>query len=242
MIASDYDASAVLVLREDKAVVYLPAEKLEYFYHPGMAKPRLKSIWKGQGDPMVEAMGLREGDEVLDCTLGRGTDAIVASYVVGPRGRVVGIESVPLIAALTEHGLQTFEFTQGKAEENERVKEAMKRIEVVCTDHLDYLLTARPKSFDVVYFDPLFHQPVVESVAMIPLRALADKQPLRPEAFELALRVARRCVVVKQRRGTPLWEKFQPDRVVAGRHSHIEYGVFVAARPEEGDEKCERRA
>ena len=225
-IAEENDAWAVLVIQHERVTVYLPDEGIEYFYHPGMAKPRLKSIWRGQGDPMVTAMDLGEGDEVLDCTLGRATDAIIASYIVGPSGRVVGIESVPLIAALTEHGLKTFEFSQGRPEENEAIREAMARIEVVCADHLDYLRQAEPKSFDVVYFDPLFHRPVQESTAMIPLRALADKVPLRREAFERAKEVARRCVVVKQRRETPLWEQFPPDRVVTGRHSHIEYGVF----------------
>lgn len=46
---------------------------------------------------MVEAMDLKPKMSVLDCTLGLGTDATVASYIVGENGKVVGLESATLI-------------------------------------------------------------------------------------------------------------------------------------------------
>jgi len=221
-LAEQHGAWGVLVLEADGVVFHVPAEGVSYFYHPGMARRRIKSIMKGFGDPMVTAMDLRPGDHVLDCTLGRGTDAIIASFVVGDAGRVVGVEAVPVLAALTEHGLRTLEVPQPE------LQEAMRRVEVVWSDNEEYLAQAEPRSFDVVYFDPLFDRPVEASSAMVPLRALAEKRPLRREVLEKARQVARRCVVVKQRRGTPLWEELPPDRVVAGRKSSVEYGVFAA--------------
>ena len=82
---------------------------LQYVFHPNMARTRIHNIQDGRGDPMVIAMSLQPGDEVLDCTLGRACDAIVASWVVGERGRIVGIEVSPLVAELTIDGLKTCE-------------------------------------------------------------------------------------------------------------------------------------
>jgi hypothetical protein len=225
-LAQQHAARFVVVLEADRAVLNLPAEGVVYFYHPGMARRRINAMRRGLGDPMVEAMGLRVGERVLDCTLGRGTDAIIASFVAGPEGAVVGVESVPAIAAFTEYGLKTFD--SGDAE----VNEAMHRIEVVAADSADCLRAAPSRGFGVVYFDPLFHRPVEESSAMAPLRALADPRPLAPEALVEARRVATRAVVVKQRRGSPLWEAMPPDRLVGSRKSRLEYGVY-SPRPVE---------
>ncbi len=219
-LAAKYNAWAVIVIQAERVMLYVPAEDLEYFYHPGMAKRRIRNIRQGMGDPMVKAMQLSRGDQVLDCTLGRGTDAIIASYVVGEQGRVVGVEAVPIIAAFSEHGLATFDTG------NEELNAAMRRIQVVCAHNEDYLAQAAEDSFDVVYFDPVFHKPVEGSSAMIPLRRLAERRPLRPEVLNRALEVARRCVVVKQRKGSPLWDEMPPDELVAGRKSSIEYGVY----------------
>ncbi len=220
-LAERHGAWGVLVIQAHRVTFYVPAEDVEYFYHPGMARRRVRNVAKGMGDPMVTAMSLRVGDRVLDCTLGRGTDATIASLVVGEEGRVVGVESVPVVAALTEQGLKTFDSGVGE------VNQAMARIEVVCADNADYLAAAEPSSFDVVYFDPLFDRPVEASSAMVPLRALADARALTREVLDLARRVARRWVVVKQRRDSPLWQDMVPEGIVRGHHSSIEYGRFA---------------
>src|SRR5690606_13208049 len=67
-------------------------ERGELFYHPGMGRSRIRRLRKGGTDVMVTAMGLERGQRVLDCTLGLGSDAGVASYVVGEEGAVVGWE------------------------------------------------------------------------------------------------------------------------------------------------------
>ncbi len=173
-LAEMHGARLVIVLEADRAILHLPAEGIIYFYHPGMARRRINAVRKGLGDPMVDAMGLTRGARVLDCTLGRGTDAIIASFVVGPEGIVVGVESVPVLAAFSEYGLQIFD-TRDPA-----INDALRRIEVVAADSADYLHAAVSRSFDVVYFDPLFHLPIEESSAMAPLRALADSPAPEP--------------------------------------------------------------
>lgn len=220
-LAERHGAWGVVAIQAHRVTFYVPGEDVEYFYHPGMARRRVRNVAKGMGDPMVTAMSLRAGDRVLDCTLGRGTDATIASLVVGDEGRVVGLESVPIVAAMTEHGLKTFD--SGVVE----VNQAMARIQVVCADNADYLSTAEPGSFDVVYFDPLFDRPIQASSAMVPLRALADARGLTRDVLDLARRVAQRWVVVKQRRDSPLWEELVPEDLVRGHHSSIEYGRFA---------------
>src|SRR5438132_140733 len=60
----------------------------------GMAFLRVLRARKGEVDPLVAAGELREGDSVLDCTLGLGGDALVAAATTN--ARVVGLEKSPL--------------------------------------------------------------------------------------------------------------------------------------------------
>lgn len=192
----------------------------EYFFHPNMARMRLHNIDSGKGDPMVTAMELGPSDSVLDCTLGRGADAIVAARIVGPEGRVIGYEADPLVAALTIHGLATYQI------EGRGIQEAMRRVQAHQGDCEQVLPTLGDDSFGVVYFDPFFDETVEKSQAMASLRRLGVHRELASETFDQALRVARRCVVIKQRRDGPYRQHPDVVRVVGGGGSRIEYVVL----------------
>jgi len=219
-LCAEAQADEALVVGPDRVVYVRPAEALEYFYHPGMAQPRLRSLQAGQRDPMLEALGLRPGLLVLDGTLGRGSDAIVAAHAVGAEGGVLGIEASRVVALLTAAGLAAY------AGGSRLLRTAMRGIGVVWGDHLELLHHLPDASYDVVYFDPLFDCPVEASQAMMALRAVAEQRPLRAEALAEAARVARRRVVVKQRRGTALWAEWPPAETVGGKGSRVEYGVL----------------
>ncbi len=222
-LASLAGARGVLVVAEGDNVVYHePTEGVEYFFHPNLARLRIHNIKTGRGDPMVTAMQLGAGDRVLDCTLGRGTDAIIASWAVGESGRVVGVEVVPLLAQLTIHGLRTY------PEPSAEVRAAMRRVCALQADHNDFLQRQADNSFDIVYFDPIFDRPVDTAATMRPLRHLAAPGAVTRQALAQALRVAARRVVIKQRRDSPLWRQLPPDAVIAGHNSRIEYGLFNA--------------
>ena len=219
-LAQTHGAPGVLVIGGDRVTYYEPERELLYFFHPGMSRRRLRNLKADNGDPMITAMGIGPGDSVLDCTLGRGADATVAAHVVGPEGRVVGIEKVPVLAWLTIEGLQHYEI------EDDATREAMRRVEAHCADYADHLPAQPDDSFDVVYFDPIFEQMVEGASAMIPLRQLASHEPLTREAVAEAQRVARRRVVIKQPARSPLWERLGIEvRIVSGGKSHVEYGV-----------------
>ncbi|MCD6359468.1 MAG: class I SAM-dependent methyltransferase [Armatimonadetes bacterium] len=192
----------------------------EYFFHPNTARMRLHNIDSAKGDPMVTAMELGPGDTVLDCTLGRASDAIVAARQVGARGRVIGYEADKLVAALTIHGLATYRI------EGRGIQEAMRRIEAHHGDCEEVLPALADDDFDVVYFDPFFDETVEQSQAMASLRRLGVHRDLAPGTFEHALRVARRCVVIKQRKGGPYARLPDVIRIVGGGNSRIEYVVL----------------
>ncbi|KPJ63553.1 hypothetical protein AMK68_03740 [candidate division KD3-62 bacterium DG_56] len=208
----------VIVLESDRTVCRVGGKV--FFFHPNMAKQRISVLALGQSDPMTDALELRPGDHVLDATLGLGADAIVAAHVVGESGRVVATESVAIIAEIVADGLQRF--TCDLAELNA----AMRRVEVVAEDHLTFLRRQAEDGFDVVYFDPMFETPLLSSVALSPLRELADHRRVSPEAIAEARRVARRRVIVKHNRESPVWDELGISQVVGGSASPVAYGII----------------
>lgn len=190
-------------------------------YHPGMAVHRIQAVNDGRGDPMITAMGLQPGDAVLDCTAGLCSDALVVSYVVGATGKVRALESSLPVGLIVGRGLAVY-----TAERREYILPAMRRIELRLGNALDYLPEQPADSWDVVYFDPMFHSPVQESTGIASLRKIADPAPLQPETLQLAARAARRAVVVKDRQDGPWFTHNRFTRTVAGR-GRIGYAVLT---------------
>lgn len=213
-----HDAPCILVAKNNALVLETPDGEL--FFHPNMSHLRVKNLRKGQHDNMAEAMALAPGMSVLDGTLGFGADAIVASFVTGEHGRVVGLEASPLIAAVTVHGLANF------SRENEPMTAAMRRIEVVNTDALAYLRAQPDNAFDIVYFDPMFRHPLMQSENMNPLRYAANHAPVSEAMIAEARRVARRRVVLKETSKSTEFARLGFPEIAGGRYSPVHYGVW----------------
>ena len=218
-----YGAQAALVLEKDGLVLRDAAGTL--FFHPGMAHVRIKRLREGQSDRMVAAMDLSPGMTVLDCTLGLGADAIVAAYAVGSAGRVAGLEACAPLAALVRYGLTHYRGGTW-------LSEAMGRIEVAAGDHRRVLPRLPDGSYDVVYFDPMFRRPLVRSSGMAPLRHLVETAPLDPRSVAEALRVARRRVVLKERRDSAEFARLGFIPAEGGRYSPVAFGVRKKERGE----------
>jgi len=176
---------------------------------------------------MLEAMGLGQGDRVLDCTLGMGSDAIVAAWVVGPSGKVVGIESSPALAEIVRAGLRDYD------QADPDVTDAMRSVEVVCAEHLMHLMSCPDRSYDVVYFDPMFREPVRLSPGIAGLRRWACHARLSGNAVREATRVARRRVVIKDRIDGSELDRLGVTTRLGGRGSRVEYGVISLAHEAE---------
>lgn len=209
-------AEAFLVLGSDGWTLRDPHGALRFT--PNMAWLRIKRIDAGvHDDVLVKLCELREGDHVLDCTLGLGADALVCARVVGPTGRVVGVEQSLPLWVIADRGLATFDTGRPSA-----------RIETVHGDSLALLRTLEPKSFDCVLFDPMFEKPKGSSPAFDVLRRYATDAPLSPEALAHARRVARRWVVVKSARYTPALKRLGLAPEPTSRFSNIVWARIAA--------------
>lgn len=219
-LCRDHGASGVITVGPQRVTYREPERDFEYFYHPSMAKVRLHNCRRGRLDPLLKALALTPGDTLLDCTLGRASDALVCAWALGETGRIMGLEISPVIAALTLDGLTHYE------DPSALLTACLRRIEGHWADYRSYLTCCPDQACEVVYFDPLFHAAVTEAQAMAPLRELANPAPLTAEALAEAVRVARRRVVIKQRRGTPLWRELGITTVEGSNSGRVEYGVL----------------
>ncbi|SHK71189.1 class I SAM-dependent methyltransferase [Desulforamulus aeronauticus] len=211
-------ANIILMVRKERLSLVVDGKEL--FFHPGLAKLRIKEIQAGKTDQMIRAMDLKEGDTLLDCTLGLASDALVASYVAGARGRVVGLEDSRPVAEIVSRGLQSY---RG---EKPAMLEAMRRIQVYHDHHVHYLKQLPDNSFDVVYFDPMFREPQEKSSSLSPLRPLANHHPLSPEAVRESIRVARKRVVMKERSQSQEFFRLGFHTLQGGRYSPVAYGII----------------
>ncbi|MCM3171659.1 class I SAM-dependent methyltransferase [Paenibacillus sp. MER 99-2] len=190
-----YGVNEILVVLKGRARLFRKdAPQLEF--HPSMGFVRAKRVLRGEPDPMLEAGLVCEGDTILDCTAGLGTDAMVFSVAAGKSGRVIACESSPALYALLVEGMSHYESNQPA------VDEAFRRIELHHANHLELLRSLPDRSCDTIYFDPMFREPMMDSSAIQPLREYANANALAEESIVEAKRVARKRVVMKEKRGS----------------------------------------
>lgn len=212
-----YGADAAVIVDPDGAR-WEDAAGGVFRFHPNLSALRVKTLRRGGKDALVEVAQLRRGDTVLDCTLGLGADAIVAAHVTGSCGRVVGLESQPVVAVLVEYGLKRYPAA------SQALSQAMARVQVEIADYRAYLPACPTNAFDIVWFDPMFRQTRRRSSGIQPLRRLANPEPLDLCSVEEACRVARRRVILKERRGSGEFERL--GFCVKKEASHHAFGVI----------------
>jgi hypothetical protein len=221
------------VLNITRRGVFLHDGEENLHFHPNMALLRLVNILKGEPDRYLQATGLRAGDTLLDLTLGLGSDALVGSWAVGASGKVTGVELSPVISALVKDGLQSLVeaaqtrcATPAKKMAWEALSGAAGRIEVVWADHFAYLCRQPSRSADVIFFDPMFRSTRQQSVSIRPLHFWSDHRSLRREVIQEARRVARRCLVLKERKGSAEFSRLGFKIMPGGRYSPVDYGLI----------------
>ena len=200
--------SAVLVAGVNRYELFRIGMEKPFFFHPNSAAFRLKRLLNEETDPLIDVSQLHEGDSFLDCTLGLASDSIIASFVTGDSGKVLGIEGDADIAFIAQRGLHSFDSNSID------LSKAMKRVAVVHADAITYLKSQPDMSWDVVYIDPMFSAPIEESSNFTPLRQVGLKSSLTEEWMEQAQRVCKRRVVVKDRFDSPIFDKFNLKRLV----------------------------
>ncbi|MGE5389901.1 MAG: class I SAM-dependent methyltransferase [Deltaproteobacteria bacterium] len=220
VICREQGADAVIVWKAEGPVLYSGENMEEFYFHPSMAKNRLSALRKlGLPDPFLEACQIQRGDTVLDCTMGRGADSIAASYICGS-GKVFGLEAALPIALVMKWGMRLYKSRMTWLDE------AIHGITVEHADHNILLNKAEDRSFDVVYFDPMFRHPRHKSQPISSLRRLADHRPLEISAVKEACRVARNRVVLKETYSSGEFARLGFEKILGSRHNPINYGVI----------------
>ncbi len=211
------ESEALLIAAKEGPILYTK-EGGKLAYHPGMAVLRWQRLLLGEKDHFITACDLKKGSRLLDCTLGLGSDAALASAVAGREGRVVGLEASPLIFFLTSRGLKNY-FC-----EDEELTAALRRIETVQATAADYL-TSCEENFDVIYFDPMFRRHLRGSAAMDALQPLAHSEPLTQEIIDLALKRAPRAVIKEG--DEKVLAALGCTSLCGGKYAKVKYGVLT---------------
>ncbi|MBS2969320.1 class I SAM-dependent methyltransferase [Metabacillus sp. KIGAM252] len=209
---------AVLVIGTERMELYSAPDEKPFFFHPNSAMFRIKRLLDGEHDPFVDAAGIEKGKTILDCTLGLASDSIVAAYAAGEEGKVCGIEGNKEMALIVGEGLKKWDAG------NDEISKAMKRVEVVYADHLEFLQTCGDRSFDIVYFDPMFEE-ALSSEGMVPLKQIANYDDLRGEVIAQAKRVAKERVVLKDHWTSGRFEKWGFSQIKR-RSASFHFGVI----------------
>jgi hypothetical protein len=222
-LVEETGATVVLAAALGDRALWLPGMTEPWRFHGGMAVLRIRRlIAGGEADPFLLACDVREGDRFLDCTGGACADALVAAHAVGEGGHVEVVEASALLHAVTAHGVAHVRFGEAP------IDAALDRMHVTLGDHLDVLRSLPDRSYDTVYFDPMFRESTKAAPGFDVVRALADPRPLAAESLAEARRVARRRVVIQDRRtGGELERLGVPELPVMGRASAVRFGVLV---------------
>ncbi|WLR56640.1 class I SAM-dependent methyltransferase [Mesobacillus subterraneus] len=191
-----------LVVGKERLELFPLGASEPFFFHPNSAMFRVKRLMKGESDPLLDAGKLQEGKNFLDCSLGLGSDSIVASFIVGESGSVTGIEARQELAYLVKTGLKSWDSGY------EALNNAMGKIKVINGYSLEFLKAQEDKSFDCVYFDPMFDESILESDGIRSLSHFAVYDGLTEEVIQQAIRVARERVVLKDHFKSKRFEEF----------------------------------
>ncbi|MCM3599881.1 class I SAM-dependent methyltransferase [Robertmurraya korlensis] len=191
-----------IVVGKERLELFLMNSDEPFFFHPNSSMFRIKRLLKYEHDPFIDATGLVKGMSLLDCTLGLASDSIVASFVVGASGKVVGTEENKYLAYLVSRGLKSWQ--SGLA----GMDEAMRAISVQHSSALSYIKKIPSNEFDCVYIDPMFEETILESDGIRALAELAVYSEVREEFISEAKRVARRRLVLKDHFRSKRFEQF----------------------------------
>lgn len=212
-------AANVIIAGKNRYEYYAYGADSPFFFHPNSAAFRLKRVARGEEEPLLTACQLQRGDSFLDCTLGIGSDSMVAAFAVGDEGRVIGLEADRNVAFIVQNGMKTYDTTELP------LTACMRQIEVIHTKAVDFLQQQPDDSFDVVYLDPMFEEVIEESTNFEALRHAGSHIALDAEWIREAKRVAKKRVVLKAHYKSAFFEQYDFERDIR-LTAKFHYGVW----------------
>ncbi|RNC28819.1 MAG: Ribosomal RNA small subunit methyltransferase J [Candidatus Dichloromethanomonas elyunquensis] len=233
------------LLKVTRNQIVLEHNDQTFFFHPSMALLRMINILRGEGDRFLQASGIVTGDHFLDATMGLASDALIASWAVGEKGKVIALESSPLIYILVQEGLSRIEKICPSSIRNKDKEEAWiclcqasSRIQTVCCDHALFLKELPHSSMDVIYFDPMFRTTIGKSSSIKPLKNLSYQGALRKETISQALGVARKRLVLKEKRNGGEFERLGFTMLEGSKYNPICFGTIELQKTGGGSSCC----
>ncbi len=194
----------------------------EYRFHVGTAALRTQQLAKGNGDRLCSLLPAVGSCDVLDCTFGQAGDSTTMSWYLAGRGTVTALEKSTALYEIGRAGIASY------VDKNPSLTEAVRRIRLIHEDFFSFLEKAEPKSYDVIYFDPMFRHPVKREVNdMEAFRRAASYDSLSEEVLALAIRAARKKVIVKERPFSQLFKTGPWTEVFAKKGQTTAYGVIA---------------
>ena len=166
-------------------------------------------------DDLIKAIGIKRGirPRVLDATAGLGTDGFLLAYL---GCAVTLIERSPIIAALLADGLQ-------------RANAALRPQDLIVGDAKSTMKDLAKEQFpDVVYLDPMHperNKSALVKKAMRLVRDVVGNDEDAQQLLAIALRCARKRVVVKRPRLASNLTDAKPDHVIVGKSTR--YDIYL---------------
>lgn len=189
-------------------------------FHTGTAKLRLLTLSRGGHDRLIDLLP-KGTASVLDATYGEGKDSLVISYAMGEKGKVTALEKSGALWEIGQWGIGHF------IDKNPEVTKALRRIRLIHADFRAFLKAAAPESFDVIYFDTMFRNPVKqEENNRDAFREGACYDHLDEGMLLLAKRAAKKRVIVKERPFSSIFRMGIFDTICHKRGQSTAYGVI----------------
>ena len=104
--------------------------------------------------------------------------------------------------------------------------QAIRGIKVINADHEIFLKNLPDNWVDIVYFDPMFRNPLEKSSGISPLRELANYAPISKETITESQRVAKKRIVIKETFGSEEFSRLGFGKIIGGKKSPISYGIM----------------
>jgi 16S rRNA G966 N2-methylase RsmD len=188
-----------------------------FFYHPSISKVKMKNIEnENSKDYLHEAITPTEEDEILDLTLGLGSEAL---FLANFCKEVTATEGSFPIYLVVKESLNYYNFKE------KWMKDASEKIKIINDNYKSFLRKQKDNSFDIVYCDPMFENPNYLSSSLNSLRKMAIYDKINMEDINHMLRTAKKKIVFKARKIDKIWAELKFDDYLGSRNSDIIFGV-----------------
>lgn len=221
-LSSEPNTSLLLLVNEKGLSLWAPAlgGPVQVDFLSGKNAHR-RQFGGGRGQPLAKAIGLKPGinPTVIDSTAGWARDA----FVLASLGcQLTLLEQEPLLAALIVDGLS-------RATSDADTAEISARMQLLNVNAVHYLIALPEQNWpDVIYMDPMY--PSRDKSALVKkdmqiLHALVGSDETGDELLDIALKRAKKRIVIKRPKGAPLLNDIEPIAHIASKKTR--YDIYA---------------